>query len=165
MLIQYSLSAITAFSGIIAGIILAFLTKEEMRVAERYMVRFQQALLLAITGSLIYVLKPPLFPGIAVFAVISIAVLLKPSLNYFPLLAFVFFLSAQDPLNLFTVSALIFLYGFPVGSLLFIKNKETSLPGLIKKAVFRYGIFVVLCIGFQLLYRVFILKKTFWPDS
>ena len=161
MLPAYALSAVIAFSGVIAGIILASRTAEEMPTAGRYLPRLQQAVLIAITGFFIHSFKPDLLIAIVVSGLALLAIVLRPGLNYYPALAVIFFLSGQKAGSLFAASALIFLYGFPTGSLHFIKNRRAGLRETLKKAALKYGVFLLLSLGIQLLYSVFVLRKTF----
>ena len=161
MLPAYALSAVIAFSGVIAGVILAFKTSEEMPAAGKYLPRLQQILLVAIACFFIYYLKPGFLVAVITSAAAVFAALLRPGFNYYPALAAVFFLSGQSGHGLFVASLLIFLYGFPMGSMHFIKNQNMGLFKILKNAVLKYGIFLVLSLGFQLLYSAFVLRNVF----
>lgn len=160
-LTAYALSAIIAFSGVIAGAILAFRTPEEIAGAEKYLPRLQQVLFVAIACFFIYSLRPAFLVAVIISAAAVFAAIARPGFNYYPVLAAVFFLSGQSAHGLFAVSALIFLYGFPTGSMHFIKNRNEGLTKILKKAALKYGIFLLLSLGFQVLYSAFVLRNIF----
>ena len=157
----YALSAVIAFSGVLAGAVLASRTPEELPAAEKYLPRLQQVILIAITGFFVYSFRPGILIAVLLSGLAFFMILLRPKLNYYPFLAVIFFLSGQNAPGLFAVSALVFLYGLPTGSLYFIKNRNAGMPEILKKTALKCGVFLLISLGFQLLYSAFILKNLF----
>jgi hypothetical protein len=158
-LLQYSIAAVIAFSGVVIGAILAFNTKEEMPTAKKYLPLLQSIIFVTIVAVLLNYFKLNIAVRVLVYAAVIFVLLRRQRLNLYPVLAATFFLLGQSSQSLFMVSALIFLYGFPAGSLYFMHNKRMKWLELVRKVSVKYGIFLVAAILLQLLYSVLALKK------
>ncbi|MBI2664926.1 hypothetical protein HYX10_06325 [Candidatus Woesearchaeota archaeon] len=157
-LLAYSLAALIAFSGVIAGIVLAFRTKEEMSAGRKYFPWLQKILFMAAVAVLLNHFNLGMAVRAVVYGVVIVAVLKKQVLNFYPLLAAMFFLLGQSAESLFMISAIVFIYGFPTGSLFVISSGRIKLFAAVKAAVFRHGSFLAIALVLQLLYSVFVLK-------
>ncbi|MCH7902728.1 hypothetical protein IIC68_03165 [archaeon] len=153
--LTYSAAAVIAFSGVFAGAFLTFFTKEEMPTARKYFPWLQKALFLAIIAILFDFFKVNGIIMLIAFILILFMIVKKQTMNSYPLLAIIFFLLGQGNESLFMISALIFIYGFPTGSLF---AKQKTWQATIKPVLLKYGIFLILAIGLQALYSVFVLK-------
>src|SRR3989344_2439353 len=113
--ITNALIILLAFLGFIAGIILAFLTKEEFKSGKKYFLALKFIIILIL--SLIFFLKSSLTYSSLIFFIagILITILFKRIYFYFGLALFISFLLTQE-FNLLTAS-LIFIYGLPEGTL------------------------------------------------
>ncbi|MBW2988726.1 hypothetical protein KY358_00245 [Candidatus Woesearchaeota archaeon] len=121
-LLNYSLTALIAYSGLFAGIILAVIAREELKQGKKYFILLRKLLLLLAFVFLLAYLG--LTPLIALLILLFMAVLLirrKKRFDEQPyiyiILSAVFYLSSGN-LALFSIqSSLIFLYGLPTGTL------------------------------------------------
>jgi hypothetical protein len=153
--LEYSASAIIAFLGIFIGAFLTFFTKEEMPTARKYFPWLQKALFLAMIAIFFNFFKVQGLIVILTFLLILFVIVKKQTVNYYPFLAILFFLLGQANQSLFMISALIFIYGFPTGSLF---SQQKTWQATIKPVLMKYGIFLILTIGLQIIYSIFILK-------
>jgi len=154
----YSIAAIIAFSGLLAGVFLALHTKEEMPTAKRYFPWAQRILILIMVALFFDHFKVMLFFKIAIYALIVFSIVRKPVLNYYPFIALLFFFLGQSNESLLAIATVVFLYGFPTGSLFVINHKMKPLD-LYTKTILRYGLFLVISLLAQLLYSVFVIKQ------
>ncbi|MBN2422651.1 hypothetical protein JXB41_05460 [Candidatus Woesearchaeota archaeon] len=122
--LRYVLLLLLGFSGLIIGIILTYFTKEELPTGEKYFKILQSFLVIVILFTFFYYLNLDLYLTLLLF-ILSIIILkiivLKfniknPSKIIYILFGFVFYLSGKTQGVNIAVS-LIFLYGFPTGSL------------------------------------------------
>jgi len=153
--LAYSAAALIAFSGIFAGAFLTFFTKEEMPTARKYFPWLQKALFLVMIAIFFNFFKVNGIIMLIAYILILFMIVKKQTLDYYPLLAIIFFLLGQGNESLFMISALIFIYGFPTGSLF---ATQATWQATIKPVLLKYGIFLLLAIGLQALYSVFVLK-------
>lgn len=112
-----------SLSGLLAGIALSRIAPEEFHQGKKYFVLFQQILFAAISLAIFFWLYQNsrffLIPAAAVILTALFFVDLKIKKNISYLLHYIFFLMAYFMLPDATlVAALLFLYGFPVGTLL-----------------------------------------------
>lgn len=157
--LQYVIAAVIAFSGVIAGAVLALLTKEEMPTAKKYLPLLQKVLLISTVVVFLNYFKIGLIIKIVVYALLIFTVLRAKTLNFYPVLAVLFFLLGQSSQSLFLISLMVFLYGFPTGSMYVINNKIRKWQQLVKPIALTYGIFLILAIVLQFLYSIFVLKQ------
>ncbi|MBS3133209.1 hypothetical protein J4470_03725 [Candidatus Woesearchaeota archaeon] len=154
----YSLSAVIAFSGVIAGAVLALNTREEMPTASKYLPLMQSIIFATSVAVFLNYFKLNIAVRILVYAAVIFVLLKKQRLNFYPALAALFFSLGQSSQGLFTISALVFLYGLPAGSLCVIHNKRMKWPEAVWKVSKKHGAFLLAAILLQLLYAVFVLK-------
>ncbi len=154
-LIQYSLSAFVAFLGIPLGAFLATTAREEMPTGRKYFPILQKIFLIAITSVLLNHFSSPLLVKLAVYAVMVFVLLGKHMINFYPFFAVAFFILGQERIELFLISLLVFLYGFPAGSMYVVRNKKMGLLKTLGKASLRYAVFPVAAVLMQLLYVFF----------
>ena len=152
--INYSLTNLIVFFGLIIGIILAYIAPEELKDGKKYFIFLQNFLLLLILFFLLYLYKF----NLALNILISLALffLLYFYLNNkkhqkikyidYAFLGIIFYLSAKNTSLFLVQSALIFIYGFPAGSLLLKIKKKNIL-----KVFLRNVSFVVISLGIFLL--------------
>jgi hypothetical protein len=131
--LSYSLTALTSFLGLIAGIIIISMAREEQKPGKKYFIFLQKIILLLIIILLLYHTK--LNPLIFITILLIIVVYIKKYMNkkliesyyIYPLLAFIFWISSNNKPLLFIESSLIFLYGITTASLLHKKNYSLKL--------------------------------------
>ncbi len=122
-IINYTLTLIVSFLGLVIGIILAYIAKEELRAGKKYFILLQKVILTLIPSFfLFYFLKKNislLIISILLFSMLINSYNKRIKTHYiYPFLALIFFFSHKN-IDLFRLEAfLIFLYGFPTGSLL-----------------------------------------------
>ena len=157
--LAYSLSAIVAFSGLFVGAFLARSAKSEMPTASRYLPWLQKILVIAVAALFFSHFRVNTALKLIVYAAI-IVFLLRAQINFYPFLAVVFFMLGQSPGSLFSVSALVFLCGFPAGSMFIIGTRKRMGRYTVAKALLRkHGIFLLIAIGLQFFYSLLIFRS------
>jgi hypothetical protein len=151
-LLNYSLISLISFLGLLVGMILAFTAKEELEPGKKYFQLLQKLTLLLIVIFLLNFFNINIYLRIIIYILFIFLMTLNiKSQIIYPVLGVVFFLSLRD-INLFTTnSILIFLYGFPTGSLFakkFIKKRKLF---VFKRITLNYFWFVLIAIGLKLL--------------
>ncbi len=139
--LSYFLASITAYLGLLVGIILIRMTPEEQRPGRKYFILLKKVLFLAIIAFPLYHFRINI---IISFGLLSFVVglmlvnklgLSKSYLVYF-LFGIIFSLSAKFA-NLFVLeSVLIFLYGMPNASLMLNPRKKNYYEVLAKNLLF-----------------------------
>ena len=140
MTLNYLLAPIITFLGFPIGLLLSFVSPEEMKSGRKYFKLLQNLLLVFI---LFFVFDYYMLPLI-ISLIITISVFLgifcwqskyKSIIIYIILAVLLYFSSANT--SLFALeSSLIFIYGIPTGSLLKPKEKKDSLRIVAKHVVF-----------------------------
>lgn len=153
-LLQYSLSALVAFLGVPIGAFLALTAKEEMHTGRKYFPWLQKILIIAVVALLLSHFNALLIAKAVVYAVLLFFLLRRQVFNFYPLLAVPFFLLGKNSSELFSISVLVFLYGFPTGSMYVLKNKRSGLPETLGRASLRYVAFPAAAVLFQLIYTL-----------
>ncbi len=150
-LLPYSLSALVAFSGVIVGVVLALLAKEEMPTGKKYFPVVQKALVIAIVALLLNHFEALLAVKLVAYLAVVLVLSRRMAFDVYPLLAVAFFLLGQGSRELFTISTLVFLYGFPTGSLYVIKNRGMGWACAVRAGL-RYSVFPVAAVLLQMVY-------------
>jgi len=114
-MIDYILTLIISFAGIILGGVLALIAPEELRKGEKYLKILEWTILAFIVLSIFYFSK--FFLALAISLVLIVLKIFKKE---YPALAFILLLSFFENF-LFLAGSLVFIYGFPAGT---IKAKE-----------------------------------------
>ena len=121
-LTDYTLTLTASFIGLILGIILAYIAKEELRPGKKYLILLQKLTLTLIMIFMFYQLKLNIYLLIISSWISALVIYLfieRIKTNYiYPVLALIFYLSSRNIVLLKIQAFLIFLYGFPTGSLL-----------------------------------------------
>jgi hypothetical protein len=112
------LAAVLSFTGLIAGVVLAFLSPEEMPTGRKFFPLLQRIALVAIAAVFIslYIQAWYLRLLLYIAAILILALPLRSEV-VFPILAFPFCFSMHAREAFLAISVLIFLYGLPSGSL------------------------------------------------
>jgi len=122
-LINYTLTLIVSFLGLILGIILAYIAKEELKPGKKYFILLQKVILTSIVAFLFfYWSNKNIFLFIiclfASFILIYFFIEKIKTHHIYKVLGLIFYFSSKD-IEIFKIQAfLIFLYGLPTGSLL-----------------------------------------------
>ena len=144
--LTYFLTGIITYLGLGCGIGLAYIAKEELNDGRKYFILSQNIILPLIIFSFLYFLKVNLIIDITV-SIISFICLyyfnnlkndnFKKNFYYiYLILGIIFFISSKNN-NFFIVeSSLIFLYGFPTGSLIIDVKKNNFFEILLKTISF-----------------------------
>ncbi len=152
-LLNYSLVSIISFSGLLVGMILAFTAKEELEPGKKYFLLLQKLTLLLILIFLLNFFNINLYLRITIYIlfIFLMTINIKSQIIY-PALGVVFFLSSRD-INLFVInSILIFLYGFPTGSLFAKKLIKKKKSCVLKNIFLNYFWFVPVSIILKLIF-------------
>ncbi len=152
-LLNYSLVSIISFSGLLVGMILAFTAKEELEPGKKYFLLLQKLTLLLILIFLLNFFNINLYLRITIYIlfIFLMTINIKSQIIY-PALGVVFFLSSRD-INLFVInSILIFLYGFPTGSLFAKKLIKKKKSFVLKNIFLNYFWFVAVSIILKLIF-------------
>ena len=132
-ILNYSLAALIAYTGLFIGFMLAIMAKEEIKPGKKYFIILQRITLL-----LIFIFLFILIFDFLLLLIITLVYILKKKINFnespyvYIILAVIFYLSSKN-LNLFIIeSSLIFLYGLPTGTLLTKKSKKETIINILK---------------------------------
>jgi len=119
-MLPYSLTALIAFSGIFAGRALAHFSQEEMAAGKKHFLLLHKIILAAIAVLLANAFGIGFVSRAVIYAVVIIALFLVKKTRselIYPSLGAMFFLGSKTGYFV-EVSSLIFIYGFPAGSLI-----------------------------------------------
>ncbi|MBU4284218.1 MAG: hypothetical protein KJ968_03855 [Nanoarchaeota archaeon] len=152
-LINYSLISLISFSGLLIGMVLAFTAKEELEPGKKYFLLLQKLTLLLILIFLLNFFNVILYLRITIYIlfIFLMTINIKSQIIY-PALAAVFFLSSKNPELFITNSILIFLYGFPTGSLFAKKLIKKRKSFVLKNIFLNYFWFVIITIILKLIF-------------
>jgi hypothetical protein len=153
---NYALASFVVSVGIFCGAILGHIAKEELKPGRKYLAAMQNAVLAAVAVLLVYF-------GVGAFASVFAAFIfllaaektkitnphpIKISFLAYAVLALAFFEAAASGLassGFIALSSLAFIYGFPTGSIIFIKKRWK------RKAFAAAAWFFCLSLGFYFL--------------
>lgn len=123
-LITILLIPLISIAGLVAGMILSYVAKEELSAGRRYFVLIYRIIFVILSLVMMYLLSFPLSIVFLLFAIILLIADLKMNHTSWFIVHYLFFLSgyfvAGTPL---IIAAIIFLYGLPVGTLLRMKHE------------------------------------------
>jgi hypothetical protein len=120
-LTQYLLAALVAYLGLLAGLIVSLLSKEELKPGRKYFFLLQNCIFVSLCVIFLYVNKVHWLANILVSTLVVIALYfartpLSSAITY-PIMGLMFFLSSKNSNAFSLVSSMIFLYGIPTASL------------------------------------------------
>ena len=130
--LNYFLTSIISYLGLLAGILLVKIAPEEQKPLRRYFEWLRKLILLLIFLFLIfyYSNSPAYIAALLIYLVFLIFIeyksgnLLGKSIIIYTALGIIFYLSSKNP-NLFVIeSSLIFLHGMPAASIMFSKKEK-----------------------------------------
>lgn len=142
MILIYLLLLVLVFLGLFAGLLVGYLCQEELKPGMKYFNWLRH--LIFITILIIFFIKNPSWLFMILVAVIIILFSLNKNREtlYYYALALIFFLSWRyNGFNL--VSPLIFIYGFPLGSMHLYYNIKEKKKQVILKLFYRYVGFLI----------------------
>lgn len=152
-LLNYFLISIISFLGILIGMLLAFTAKEELEPGKKYFMLMQKIILLLIIIFLLNFFNINLYLRIIIYILFILLMIINiKSQIIYPALGVVFFLSSKDINLLITNSILIFLYGFPAGSLFAKKLIKKKKSFVLKNIFLNYFWFVIITIILKLIF-------------
>ena len=151
-LLNYSLISLISFLGLLVGIILAFTAKEELKPGKKYFMLMQKITLLMILIFLLNFFNINLYLRITIYVlfILLMAINIKSQIIY-PVLGIVFFISSKNSELFIINSILIFLYGFPTGSLFAKKIIKKKKSFVFKRVILTYFWFVLIAVVLKLL--------------
>ena len=142
MLLIYLILLIVAFLGLFLGLLIGYMTKEELEPGRKYFNIFRHALFISIL--IVFFAKNPstiFFIFIAALIIIFSFSKHRETLYYYAL-AVIFFISWR--FNGFTLLApLIFLYGFPIGSIYLSSHLKQKKKKIILDMLYDYSGFLI----------------------
>ena len=150
-MLTYFLTLLCVFFGVYVGVILAFIASEELKNGKKYFRGMMDALVGFILALLLY------FYGVNLYLIIIVSlstVILLYLLHthhmveqivYF-LLGIVFLFSAKQTELFIANSAMIFLFGLPLGSNYVERNIKKSKKTILSDVFLVYGAFVVIAL-------------------
>jgi len=127
--LNYVLVAIIAAIGLICGYFIAKIAKEELKEGRKYFIFLKRILLALILfflllGFEVYILLSLIVSVLFLFFILYFFKnIVKKNVLIYLILALVFFFSVKTKFFLI-ISSLIFIYGFPTGSLMFYQKKK-----------------------------------------
>ena len=123
--INYALGFAVIIAGLVMGIILGRIAKEELKPGRKYLLLFQNILLSAVFVAAVFSFESML-AKIILAAILAYLVIFDYLFNWvlaYASFGFIYF-SSLNNINLILISALMFIYGFPTGSLLMAKRMK-----------------------------------------
>lgn len=143
-ILNYALVALVVSLGVLLGRVLAWIAKEEIKPGKKYFLILQKILFCAVVFLLMYFNKANVhytwIGGLVIFAYLSWFKKI-PSYVVSAVLGAGLYLATLTE-NFLLISAVIFLYGFPAGSL--IKNKKEIALNILIFLVVAIGAFLLL---------------------
>lgn len=140
-ILNYALIALIVSLGLLSGRIIAWIAKEEIKPGKKYFLILQKILFCAVVFLLMYFNKTNVhytwIGGLVIFAYLSWFKKI-PSYIISAVLGITLYLATLTE-NFLLISAVIFLYGFPAGSL--IKNKKEIALNIVIFLVVAVGLF------------------------
>ena len=128
MTLTYALSSIVVYLGLVFGIIVAYIAKEELKDGKPYFIFLQNLIVALIIGALLYFYRISTYFIILFTLITFLATYLTDDIrrSYFiyPLLAIPFYLNMNNPPSFILESLLILFYGFPTAALFVQKRKK-----------------------------------------
>ena len=151
-LLNYSLISLISFLGLLVGILLAFSAKEELKPGKKYFMWMQKIILLLILIFLLNFFNMALYLKVIIYTlfIFLMAINIKSQIIYL-VLGIIFFISSKNPELFIINSVLIFLYGFPSGSLFAKKIIKKKKSFIFKRAVLEYFWFILIAVVLKLL--------------
>ncbi len=149
--LTYFSTLIFVFLGIFIGVILAFIAPEELKVGRKYFRGMMDAIYGFVFGLLLYYYNVDVFLCIFLGLAIALLVYFMPRWRWvdpvsYYLLGLLFLLSTKVT-DLFIVnSALIFLYGLPLGSRYVEENPTKGRTTLLSDVFLTYGAFLIVAL-------------------
>jgi hypothetical protein len=154
LLLIYLVLLLIVFLGLFVGLIIGFMAEEELKEGMRYF-DIMRHLLFIIILALFFVYNPSWLLIILVALLIIIFSLSKHRETlYYYALAVIFFLSARYNGFAFIVP-LIFLYGFPLGSIYAYKHLKEHKTNIVLRLFYKYAGFLINGIALGLLGLLF----------
>jgi len=142
-MIGYLISVFIVALGIFLGIFLGYIAKEELKPGKKYFALMQTAIIIAMVILSVYF-------GLRTYISVMLAFILlvwldnkkitkepKPRIYYvlYAIFAFLFFEASNSPVFI-AFDSLIFLFGLPTGSLMFMKKKWAKNPAALSVLFF-----------------------------
>ncbi|MBW2980340.1 hypothetical protein KY360_02910 [Candidatus Woesearchaeota archaeon] len=165
-MLSYSIAAVVTYLGLVAGMLLAFFTEEELKAGRKYFILLQHVCFISIIAGLFYyffinkliselIIIAILFVILALTCYFS-AVKLKKSkrkpiiISYiiYAVLAVGFYLSSKVIGMHIIISSLIFIYGLPAGTKLTDPKKKLKSFWIILSHIFYVAIAIILKLRF-----------------
>lgn len=157
-LINYALASFIVSLGIICGLVIGKMAKEELRPGRKYLAIMQSlAILLMVVFAAYLNLRPYITVLLAFLFLIrlhhvNILKEPKPSFYYIAYIIFsLLFFEASRSDSLIVFPALIFIYGLPTGSLLLMRKKRVKHAFIVPALFFALSLAIILSRTFLLL--------------
>jgi hypothetical protein len=112
--ISYLLTAIVSYLGLLAGMIVSYLAREELKAGEKFFIIMQHTLLFLF--AVIALSTRQVLVAVSIVALLFLSHRLTVSYLVYPLLAVLLF-STTSVHDRFLTAALIFIYGLPTAAL------------------------------------------------
>lgn len=128
-ILNYYLIALITALGLICGAVIGYFAKEELKPGKNYFIWLQKILFTLAVVLLMYANRTNVHymwaGGLIIFIYLYYYEKMRPAITY-AFLAFVFFLASVTSMFL-PVSASVFLYSFPTGSMIYKNKKEIAI--------------------------------------
>lgn len=151
-LINYALASFIVSLGVICGLVMGKMAKEELRPGKKYFAILQSLVIFLMVVFAVYLNLRPYITVLLAFLFLvrlhHVNILKEPKLVFYYIAYVVFsilFFEASRSASLIIFPVLIFIYGLPTGSLLIMRKKR------IKHAFIVPGLFFVLSLAIILL--------------
>ena len=140
-LTNYLLTSIAVYLGLIAGIIVSYMSKEELKPGKRYFIIMHNIVLAFILFFILELFNLNIYLIIILILILLISLfsfkeVYKKSYIVYFLLGTIFYLSHKNINYFLIISALIFLYGMPTSALQLDFKKKNYYKVIIKNLLF-----------------------------
>ena len=138
--VNHFLGLVIIFSGLIIGMVLGFIAKEELKPGRKYLELLQKFLIAAIFIISIFYSKH-IALSIVLVGIIVYLILFKFSFNdifTYGVFGFIYFIFADNLNTLILLSSLMFLHGLPIGSLMTEEMYKQGYKEIIRNIIYRY---------------------------
>ncbi len=139
--LNYFLISLVTYFGLLVGIILSFMAKEELKDGRKYFILLHNIILAFVLFFILEFFKVNVFlslflPLILIFILFYFNEIYKKSYIVYVLFGIVFYFSSKNINLLLIISSLIFFYGFLISSLQINFKKKNYFQILLKNLLF-----------------------------
>lgn len=145
--LNYLLVSLAAFSGLWVGVVLSFISPEEMKPGKRYF-KLIVKIVFIIIPILIAVLfgKEKILLSLLLVLVSLAFIMYAPEKYIYPMLGIFLYISSKEAVLFLTIGVAIFILGLPKGSLFAYEHKGMKKNRILRKIIICHIFFFILAL-------------------